>query len=325
MTAIHEALEQIKPGDIQQAGRLTIIQLSCAAPRTPDYVLLDAAQAEGLATVSEVSDGGSVPELLLNNRASLPLFLLDGEELVGAKQNRIVNLSMLIPASSERRIPVSCVEAGRWAYRSEHFASSDRVLFSRGRARKAADVTAQLDAAGARGTNQSAVWDDVSDALADFDVGSDTQAVADLYEQQEQQLAQLIELMSANDDTVGAVFLIDGKVCGLEVFDAAPTWQKLMPKVLRGYGIDALRDNAGRPHTPTSSADALAEAEAFLHSVAATSAKSFDAVGEGEDLRFVGEAVTGGALQSQGRIIHLCAFAAESAPGRRSLAYAETV
>jgi hypothetical protein len=170
MTAIHETLEQLTLGDIQQAGRLTIVPLSSTEQCSPDYTLLSVAQADGLATVSEVSESGTVPELLLANAGSLALFLLDGEELIGAKQNRIVNLSILIPAESTHTIPVSCVEAGRWDYRSRDFASSDRVFFSRGRARKAADVTEHLSEAGYRGTNQSAVWDDVSDALADFDI-----------------------------------------------------------------------------------------------------------------------------------------------------------
>jgi hypothetical protein len=318
MTAIHETLEQLTLGDIQHAGRLTIVPLGSAEQRSPDYALLSAAQAEGLATVSEVSESGTVPELLLTNAGSLALFLLDGEELIGAKQNRIVNLSILIPAESTHIIPVSCVEAGRWDYRSKDFASSDRVFFSRGRARKAADVTEHLSEAGYRGANQSAVWEDVSEALVDFKVNSGTQAVSDLYEQQEAQLAQLIDVMAANDDTVGAVFLIDGQVCGLELFDAAPTWQQLMPKVLRGYGIDALRGDAGDPSTTLDPDGMVAEAKIFIESVCAADTRRFEAVGEGEDLRFMDKAVTGGALQARGRIIHLCAFAADSAHGRRS-------
>ena len=53
------------------------------------------------------------------NRGPKPTLIIDGEELVGAKQNRVVNLTILVAAESELIIPVSCVEAGRWRAKSE--------------------------------------------------------------------------------------------------------------------------------------------------------------------------------------------------------------
>ena len=58
------------------------------------------ARQQGLAAVTEVSESGSVPTLLLDNTADEALFLLDGEELIGAKQNRILNTTILIAAGS---------------------------------------------------------------------------------------------------------------------------------------------------------------------------------------------------------------------------------
>lgn len=59
-------------------------------------------------------------QLAFRNRGLDPAFLLDGEELVGAKQNRILNLSILVPGQTSLEIPVSCVEQSRWSrlYRS---------------------------------------------------------------------------------------------------------------------------------------------------------------------------------------------------------------
>lgn len=48
--------------------------------------------AKGSFQVKEV-DGGTVTLLLVVNGTSERVFLLDGEELVGARQNRILNLS----------------------------------------------------------------------------------------------------------------------------------------------------------------------------------------------------------------------------------------
>jgi hypothetical protein len=74
-----------------------------------------------------VSEAGSVPELLVKNLAPSPVLILDGEELIGAKQNRIVNLAILVAAGQTLRIPVSCVEAGRWVHRSREFAAAGRA------------------------------------------------------------------------------------------------------------------------------------------------------------------------------------------------------
>ena len=77
-----------------------------------------------IAGLEEVSEGGSVPQLLVENRGNNRVLFLEGEELVGAKQNRILNTSILVPAKSKIKVPVSCVEQGRWRYTSKHFASA---------------------------------------------------------------------------------------------------------------------------------------------------------------------------------------------------------
>ena len=75
-------------------------------------------------TVQEVSEGGSVPELLVDNMGDIRVLFIEGEELVGPKQNRILNTSILVAAKSKTKIPVSCVEHGRWGYKSKFFGSA---------------------------------------------------------------------------------------------------------------------------------------------------------------------------------------------------------
>jgi hypothetical protein len=81
---------------------------------TRSYQTLREALAAGTLRVTEVSEGGSVPRLSAVNDGDKAVLILDGEELVGAKQNRIANLTILVPAKRTIPIPVSCVEAGRW-------------------------------------------------------------------------------------------------------------------------------------------------------------------------------------------------------------------
>jgi hypothetical protein len=79
-----------------------------------------------------------------------PVLLLDGEEVIGAKQNRIINLTVLVAAGTTVQLPVSCVEQGRWSMQSLRFAEAGRTMFASGRARKMRDVTASLRQAATR-------------------------------------------------------------------------------------------------------------------------------------------------------------------------------
>jgi hypothetical protein len=124
MDPITAALDHVEVGTPVIAANLAMYPLLLPEDSAPGYLTLDEALAAGLASVTEVSESGSVPELLVTNGAKQPVLILDGEELVGTKQNRIVNLTILVAAAQTLRIPVSCVEAGRRVRRSREFAAA---------------------------------------------------------------------------------------------------------------------------------------------------------------------------------------------------------
>src|SRR5688500_17704869 len=127
--------------------------------RTPaaQYVTLEDAMPLGL-RIDEVSESGSVPELAVTNPTDANVLLYDGEELLGAKQNRILNVTVLVPARSTTPIPVPCVEEGRWSRRSRSFASARHTAHPALRRRKAEMLAAEPLA---RGVAQGQVWDEV--------------------------------------------------------------------------------------------------------------------------------------------------------------------
>ena len=140
---ITAALTDVLVGLETSFNRLSVVPLIAGVPpRAPSYVTLDEALAGGNFEVTEISDAGRVPELHVLNRSNRPVLMLDGEELVGAKQNRIVNLTILVPAKTNLPIPVTCVEAGRWRHRSRDFSSSGHAHYAHARARKVAQVSA---------------------------------------------------------------------------------------------------------------------------------------------------------------------------------------
>ena len=58
-----------------------------------------------LVNVKEVSDAGSVPTLYVRNDSDHHVLFVEGDQLVGAKQNRICNSSVLMAPQSFAEIP----------------------------------------------------------------------------------------------------------------------------------------------------------------------------------------------------------------------------
>ena len=45
------------------------------------------------------------------------MLVVEGEHFLGNKQNRAINVTVLVPALADLEIPVSCLEQGRWGRR----------------------------------------------------------------------------------------------------------------------------------------------------------------------------------------------------------------
>jgi len=302
MASINTVLNTVSLGAPRAFANLEIAPLLSPAAMAADYLTLAQAQALGVAEVTEVSESGRVAALLLNNQSDQAVFLLDGEELIGAKQDRIINLSLLAPARTILEIPVSCVEQGRWQHRTRESAATGRTFFSKGRARKAFHVSENLRDAGVAWSDQGEVWLDIDQMMRRMAVRSSSDAIADAYGQYAGDLEPFVAAFEAHDNQVGACFAINGRIRGLDLFDASDTCAKLLPMLIRGYALDAIEERqAPRASEPQ-------DMRAFLQAVAQCPVDCFNALGEGEDQRIRSAAIAGGALAARGRIVHLCAF-----------------
>lgn len=105
MNTIHlkNILPTWTPGTAISHRNLTLVPLKMEKhqARFQSYLLASEAIDVGVLTVTEVDESGTVPELLAINDADQPILLIDGEELQGAKQNRILNTSVLMPLKSK--------------------------------------------------------------------------------------------------------------------------------------------------------------------------------------------------------------------------------
>jgi hypothetical protein len=111
-----KALEMAQEAHYKNMAVFSIFAETGAGSR---YLSLDEAMGNSLIEITEVSESGDVPNLKVMNKAEIAILILAGEELVGAKQNRIVNATFMIGGGRTVTIPVSCVEQGRWHYRGK--------------------------------------------------------------------------------------------------------------------------------------------------------------------------------------------------------------
>jgi hypothetical protein len=301
MELIKEVMGSLEIGEAVTFKGLTMFPLT-GESRIPGYLLLDEALSLGCARVTEVSEAGDVNQLKFINEGKEPVLLLDGEELIGAKQNRILNISILVAGETEIVIPVSCVEAGRWGYGRGEFRSSEQVLYCRARAAKSSDVSDNLRHRRSRQANQRNVWNDISGKMGNMNAQSSTESMSDIFDSYSKHLDEYEAAFPVNENQVGGLYSIGGKIAGVEYFDSRETYSGLHGKLIRSYAIDAME--MGQAVDQPKEEDP----GEFLKNVVGCGVESFKAIGLGDDVRLDGRGVRGGALAYDERLIHLCAF-----------------
>jgi hypothetical protein len=303
MSIIAKTLAALRLGDPARVGSLSVFPLLGPDDPLPEYLTLDEALERDAIRVTEVSAGGIVPELKVANRGALPVLLLDGELLVGAKQNRILNLSILVPAGSELTIPVSCVEAGRWSWRGERFHAAASAAPAMLRSVKAGQVSDSLAGRGERRSQQGRVWGCVEDVMRDLNIMSPTSDLQGAFEASEERLRGLERELPCHAGQRGALFGVGARVAGLDLFDRSSTFAKYQPKLARSYGLETLtRRSGGEAPLPQSAA------ARFLDALGSAAASEYPAIGLGADLRLAAPGLVGAALVCDARVAHLCAF-----------------
>jgi hypothetical protein len=283
--------------------------------------------------VTEVSQAGSVPELRVENKLDVPVFLMDGQELVGAKQNRILNTDVLVPAKTTLTIPVSCVEAHRWSHVSPSFAAG-KSASHRTRSAKLGRVHDSLKTRGSHDADQGAVWQEVAACLAESHSSSGTMALSDAYTQRESALADVRKGLTLPENAVGLAVFQAGNFQGLDLFDRHSTLKYFWESLVDSYAIDLL---AATPEAPLAAAVDPAEPatdegqaiRAVLDRATGGTWEPFTPPGEGKEWRAEGDDLAAAALVWNDEVVvHMQVFpkapvapAAGTNPGTPTAAY----
>ena len=301
MTAITPTFQL---GDPVEHRGIVITPLFPSRDPVAGYITLDEALPRGL-RIGETSDAGSVPELAVVNPLDVAVLLYDGEELVGAKQNRILNVSVLVGAGAKLPIPVSCVEQGRWNRSSVDFDSASHISHSHLRRRKAEMLAAQPLA---RGVAQREVWLEIDEKQQRMSVASPTGANRDTFEAHAERLRMLEDAFPLEAGQCGAVLALGDDLC-LDTVSRPDAFALLWPKLRAGYLLDALERLDQQPAPGERIAG-------FVDEVTHASITRGRSAGLGEDVRLRGSGVIGSGLELDGERIQLSAFTSDGRADR---------
>ncbi len=216
-----------------------------------NMLTLQEAMERNLFRVYETSE---VNELEVENLSKeFDVFIQSGDIVKGGKQDRILAVSIIIPARSGRvKIESFCVESGRWTKRgnedSKQFTSSnDRI------------VTRDLKIAANGARSQQEVWNKVSEAQASLskNVGGsvasgDSSSSLQLSLENKKVVAnvddyikKLGNVINGQSDVIGYAFAVNGQINSADIYVSNALFKKLWMKMLKASATEAVSQANG--------------------------------------------------------------------------------
>ncbi len=249
-------------------------------------------------------DKPSVQALHVRNPDDKPLLIVEGEHILGGKQNRAINVTILVPPKAILEIPVSCLERGRWG---ERRASRRDEAFApvRVRAAKEVGVTRSMLRSGSRDGDQTAVWREIDEMLSRASVQSPTASAADMRRaahRTESSRAATIEKLAARGPLpgqCGIVFVHGYWVTAMDVFGS--------PRLLAAHWAALIRSHLLESPVTNGSPSAT-RALQIVRRFAWAHAKEAPGIGLGVEHRVVDDRLTGHALTLDKALVHAAFF-----------------
>ncbi len=210
-----------------------------------DYVTLDEALKSRQVEVTEKAQE-QVNELTLENKGDRPVFVQEGDRVIGGKQDRIIGLSFVVPPKSGKMpVPSFCVESGRWAGAQMFFSAGVTNAFASKEVREAAKF----------GKNQGEVWEQVARAKGEATRALQTPNTnSSLNETLESEKARKLceayaaafaGLLPKHPDAVGAAIVLNGRIEEVNVYPGHPLLAKVFPRLVQSYALAAIAKKEG--------------------------------------------------------------------------------
>jgi len=292
---------------VQTKNQLSVVEFISSNIDTFDYISLGKAVKENLIELKEISEGGSVNDVYVVNRSDKFVFIMDGDIIQGAKQNRIINTSILLAPMSKTQIQVSCVEQGRWQKVSNKFDAPDEFFApSSIRSLKNIDVFDNLKKGRSHYANQSKVWSAVNDKLKDHNVSSDTSNLGDIMKEKEGEFKAIEEEFKCGENVNGLAIFKGNGFLGLDLFNSSIIYKDYFYKIVKGVAFDY---SYGKKKDKQVDKNELKYKTLDMLDMIDTFEKHrFKGVGVGYEERFESDKLTGFQLMYENNLIHMAAM-----------------
>lgn len=236
-------------------------------------------------------DTPDVNEICLINRGNSPVLMLDGDEITGALQNRIISRSDIAEPNSTRRISVICAEEDRWdeigGFKTGYCSyPSLRALLTKSR-------QTRIDI-------QKAIWKEIQRKMTVTKTRSATSSMHDIFENLAEEINRYIEdFQSLNHNAIGLIGTTGNRILGCDIFQNPKIYQKCENKLVRSYALDAieyLHKGNGQPNV-----------EKFLTRTLVALNKNRSKT-KTQNITIKADGLLGQATVYQDNIVHLSAF-----------------
>ncbi|WP_296856631.1 ARPP-1 family domain-containing protein [uncultured Methanobrevibacter sp.] len=264
-----------------------------------DFLTLKKGYEMNLVEIKEL-EHSTVNTVSCKNDSVTPLILIDGDEITGAMQNRIINDTLLIPAKSTINIPVSCTEHGRWHTKGEGAESRTfkPSLYSANHSTRSRKSRASYE----ERDYQGEVWDSISEFESRSNFKSMTSALNDSYENLKDKQNDYLSKFHIEDGQNGVIFIVNGEVKGLELFYNHSIYKEYHEKLCRSYIIEAIVEKKS-----VDDIDRL-ELMKVLENISQSEFKSKKSIGLGDNLKFSNDFGSGSGLVWEDELIHMTFF-----------------
>jgi hypothetical protein len=298
-------LSRLGTGPAWQIGELTLVPLThTQVLGTPDTLIDEAIESNLLDLVER--EGGVVQQVLAKNLGDTDVLILEGETLIGCKQNRMVAWSVLVGAGTTVPVSVGCMERGRWSKGGFAFKPGAMSVDPHIRRRSKRETSLSFAHAGGPHLDQGRAWSDVDDKLKEWNVSSVSEDYHSGLLARVMDARARLKALKPVERQIGVLALVHDRLLGLELVGHPKTWAALARRILPSYALGA--ESASRD--PEFEGTRAGKPDEWLSALANAKADFRRARGKGMDGVIRSDAVTGSCLWNEGSIRHVVVFAA---------------
>lgn len=283
MTTIADYLRSVQIGEAQAYKNLALFPLLGPTSKL-EYLVFDEAVQQGL----QIEDTGTVPSLRVRNTTGRRVLILQGEYVIGGKQNRMFVHNLFIDPDFQEEVAVNCVQQHRWTSGLGTFTTSGQRAHTRLRR--------------ATMTGQGEVWNEVRSYSSSTRVHSATGDLSEIYQQQSSRASDYLPHYELVEGAVGIAAMIDlqqeQKVISVDLFDQPSTLRRNFRKLVESYVLEALPGGAEiKPPRE--------EVKTFLHDIGTILVQEEKTSGLGKSFRVQGQQSQGSVLLYEDQLLYL--------------------